>query len=237
MKIRGERECTECGTRWSYYETGSVGCPACGSLRSVGLDDRTEHTDFRATFDLAPVRNAVDEVTTAELADRAADRCREYVNRRGFVRGGDLHTLDDTYLAAVELLHLADVVSRSIDLDEREELYFLDLLRNADGGDRPVVEDVPWTLRATRGLAYANAVREYRRDVRTWADGRDLLPAERSTLETLGDHVRRVRILDGDVSPRKAETLVQAARDLAAALSADDEEALARAQDRLDRLA
>jgi DNA-directed RNA polymerase subunit RPC12/RpoP len=31
MKIRGERECTDCGTRWSYYDTASVECPQCGS--------------------------------------------------------------------------------------------------------------------------------------------------------------------------------------------------------------
>jgi DNA-directed RNA polymerase subunit RPC12/RpoP len=41
MKIRGERECKDCGARWSYYETGSVSCPECGSRRSVGVDDRT----------------------------------------------------------------------------------------------------------------------------------------------------------------------------------------------------
>ncbi len=56
-----ERECTECGTRWSYYETGSIGCPACGSLHSVGLDERTEHTDLRVEFDLTPVRADIDE--------------------------------------------------------------------------------------------------------------------------------------------------------------------------------
>lgn len=235
MKIRGERECKECGTRWSYYETGSVGCPACGSLRSVGVDERTEHTDLRVTFDLTPVRNAIDEVATDEVAERACDRCREYVRRRGFVNAGTLRELDDTYLAATELLHVADIVAREIRLEDREELYFLSLLRDADQGERPPVDEVPRTLRGARGLAYANAVREYRRDVRTWAEDRDLTPAERSALETLGEHVKRIRMLDGDVEPRTAERLVEATRDLANGLRGD-EFALSQARERLDAL-
>ncbi|WP_306057837.1 DUF7117 family protein [Natronococcus wangiae] len=235
MKIRGERECKDCGTRWSYYETGSVGCPACGSLRSVGLDDRTEHTDLTVEFDLTAARNAIDEVSTDELADRAREHARKYVRRRGFINAGDLRELDDTYLAATELLHVADVVGREVRLEEREELYFLSLLRDADEGERPPIDEVPPTLRDARGLAYANAVREYRRDVRTWAEDRDLTPAERGALETLGEHVKRIRMLDGDVEPRTAERLVDATRDLADGLRGDDL-AFARAQDRLEGL-
>ncbi|WP_049923409.1 DUF7117 family protein [Halopiger djelfimassiliensis] len=234
MKIRGERECTACGTRWSYYETGSVGCPACGSLRSVGIDDRTEHTDLQVAFDLTSVRNDIDDVSTADLADRARDRCREYVRRRGFVNAGELRDLDDTYLAASELLHVADIVSRDIALEEREELYFLSLLGDADTGERPPVDDVPETLRAARGLAYANAVREYRRDVRTWTDDRDLTANERSAIETLGEHVTRIRMLDGDVDPRIAERLVETTRDLANGLRGD-ERAFSKARERLGR--
>ncbi|WP_254523509.1 DUF7117 family protein [Natrinema caseinilyticum] len=235
MKIRGERECTECGTRWSYYETGSVGCPACGSLRSVGVDERTEHTDLQVSFDLTPVRNAIDEVATDDLAERARDRCREYVRCRGFVNAGTLRDLDDTYLAAIELLHVADIVSRDIRLEDREELYFLALLRDADRGERPPVEDVPDTLRSARGLAYANAVREYRRDLRTWSGDRDLTASERRALETLGEHVTRIRMLDGDIEPRAAERLVEATRDLANGLRGE-ERAFARAQERLSDL-
>ncbi|WP_226481874.1 endonuclease Q family protein [Natrinema amylolyticum] len=235
MKIRGERECKECGTRWSYYETGSVGCPACGSLRSVGVDERTEHTDLQVAFDLTPVRNAIDDAATDDIADQARDRCREYVRRRGFVNAGTLRELDDTYLAATELLHVADIVAREIHLEDREELYFLSLLRDADRGERPPVEEVPRSLRAARGLAYANAVREYRRDVRTWADDRDLTASERSALETLGEHVKRIRMLDGDVEPGTAERLVEATRDLANGLRGD-EFAFSQAQERLDAL-
>lgn len=238
MKIRGERECTECGTRWSYYETGSVGCPACGSLRSVGLDERTEHTDLEVAFDLTPIRVDVDDVPTADLAERARERASSYVRRRGFVRGGELRELDDEYLAAAELRHVGDAVARRMRVDDREELYFLALLRDADAGKRPPVDEVPKSMRAPRGLAYADAVDEYRRDVRTWveADGATLSPAARSVLEALNDHVTRVRMLEGDVPPASADRLVEAARDLGAALRTDDDEALERAAERLESL-
>ncbi len=235
MKIRGERECTECGTRWSYYETGSVGCPACGNLRSVGVDDRTEHTDMPVAFDLTAVRNAIDEVSNDDLADRAREACREYIRRRGFISAGDLRDLDDSYLAASELLHVSDIVARDMRLEEREELYFLSLLRDADTGDRPPAAEVPPSLRAARGLAYANAVREYRRDIRTWVEDRELTTAERSALETLGEHVTRIRMLEGDVDPRTADRLIEATRDLANGLRGD-EVAFSQAQDRLEGL-
>lgn len=236
MKIRGERECSECGTRWSYYETGSVGCPACGSLRSVGVDDRSRHTDFSTEFDLVAVRDAIDDVPTAEVASRARRVCREYVRSRGFVSGGDLLDLDDTYLAAAELLHVADVVERSRELTEREELYFLSLLREADEGGRSPASEVPPPLRAARGLAAADAVRAYRRDLRTWCSDRELTPDERTAIDLLGEHVTRIRLLQGDVRPRTAETLVEATRDVTAAIRDGDETALTRARDRLDRL-
>ncbi len=235
MKIRGERECTECGTRWSYYETGNVGCPACGSLRSVGIDDRTEHTDLQVGFDLTPVRNAIDELSIDELAARAGDECRDYVRRRGFVNAGTLRELDDTYLAANELRHVADIIGRDVLLEEREELYFLSLLKDADRGERPPQSEVPASLQDARGLAYANAVREYQRDIKTWAADRSLSTAERSMLETLGEHVKRIRMLDGDIDPRLAERLVEATRDLANGLRGD-EVAFTQAQARLDDL-
>lgn len=235
MKVRGERECTDCGTRWSYYETGEIDCPSCGSLHSVGVDERAEHTDLQVTFDLTGVRNDLDEHSSDDIADRASEECREYVRRRGFIDGGSLRELDDTYLAASELLHVSDIVSRDFRLEEREELYFLSLLRDADQGERPPAADIPSSLRSARGLAYANAVDEYRRDVRTWVDDDALTSTERATLETLDDHVTRVRMLDGDVAPERADQLVDATRDLASGLRGD-EQAVLQAQDRLETL-
>lgn len=232
MKVRGERECKACGTRWSYYETGSVNCPGCGSLHSVGIDERTEHTDLQTVFDLTAVRNEIDDRSTDELATSAREACRDYVRRRGFITGGELCELDEEYLAASELLHVADIVRRDIDLPDNEELYFLSLLRDADDGNRPPATAVPSGLRDARGLACANAVRDYRRELRSWAADRELTADEQAALETLGDHVTRVRMLDGDVDPRTADRLVEATRDLANGLRGD-ELAFSQAQDRL----
>ena len=237
MKVRGQRECKDCGTRWSYYETGSVACPNCESLRSVGLDEeRREHTDSPATLDLTEEREAVDAGPIREVAADAGERAREYVRKRGFIDAGELATLDETYLAAQELRHAADVYGRAFDPSDDEELYFLSLLRGADLGDRPDPTEVPRSMHEVRGLAVGDALQEYHRDLSKWAKEHDRDGAGRSALETLGEHVRRVRALEGDVDPGTAESLVAAARELATYFREDDEDALVLAQDRLGRV-
>jgi len=233
MKIRGERECQACGTRWSYYETGSVACPNCGSVRSVGLDDPTEHTAGTATLDLTEIRALVDEEPIADVAEAAAERCREYVRQSGFVSGGELRPLDDTYLAAVELRVAGQEVARAMRLTDDEEYYFLELLRGADAGERPSADEVPESLRAVRGLAYARAVDAYRSDLRRYLDDNPDGTVG-SLLTTLRDHQKRIEALDGDVSPRTAGELVYVVRAVGRALADDDETALAEAQRRLD---
>ncbi|MGM0592607.1 MAG: DUF7117 family protein [Halobacteriota archaeon] len=236
MKVRGERECTECGTRWSYFETGSVGCPACGSLRSVGTTDREVHTDGPATFDLTGVRAEIDGLSDAELASNARTAAREYVRSRGFVRGGELLPLDETYLAAVELMHVGDYLARQRRPTEDESLYFLALLRDADDGKRPPAAAVPKSAREARGIATADAIRAYRRDVRTWLDAGNEVPARgRSALERLSDHETRFRMLEGNVDPETADTLLEATRALADGLRGD-EKRLRDALNALERL-
>jgi len=236
MKVRGQRECKECGTRWSYYDTGAVACPSCGSLHSVGTDDeRSLHTATAATLDLSPVRNAIDEQPTRRLAERAVERCREFTGGYGFIRSDSLQPLDDTYLAAMELRHVAGELTRRMDSTDDEGLYFTSLLR-ADEGERPAVEEVPDSLGAMRGLAYANAVTEYRSDLRRYLEEHPD-PVVGDVLERLGDHTKRIRALDGDVSPRAVESLVESARDIGRYLSSGEESALAAAESRLDELA
>src|SRR5699024_7308966 len=150
MRIRGERECTNCDTRWSYYETGSVECPNCGSLQSVGRDDRTEHTASAAILDLNPARTRLgpDDADTRAAAEQAADRCREFTRGYGFIDAGHLEELDETYVGALELRGVAAELARGLRTNDAEERYFLALLGGVDEGERPSAEDVPESLRA-----------------------------------------------------------------------------------------
>lgn len=235
MKVRGRRECKECGTRWSYYDTGAVSCPDCGSVRSVGVDDdRTLHTATAATLELSTVRDRVDEEPLRRVAERAADAARAFTRGYGFVDAGELQPLDEEYLAAVELRHVAGELARRARVADDEEWYLAALLR-ADEGVRPPPEEVPSSLRAMRGLAYANAVEEYRSDLRTYLDEHPD-EAVADVLGRLREHVRRIRALDGDVSPREAETLVAATRDVGRYLIDGGEGDLATARQRLDGL-
>ena len=232
MKIRGQRECQSCGHRWSYYETGSVACPACESLRSVGVDDRTLHTDAPVTLDLSPYRTAWADDELADHVDDCKADLREYVRKRGFVDGGTLRPIDDAVLAAHELLQVMDLYGRTRDPTDADERYLLALLRGADDGERPPPEEVSSTWTEARGLAYANAVDDYRRDVLGWLDDRPD-PEARRTLGTIRERVKRVQALQGDVSPTEAESLVRATREVGRYLIDGDEAALASARERL----
>ncbi|RLM49730.1 hypothetical protein [Halorubrum sp. Atlit-28R] len=173
MKVRGERECQSCGARWSYYDTGSVACPSCGDLRSVGVDDRTAHTDAPVSLDLAPHRERfgeAQETLPRSGVDELQSDLREYCRKRGFIDGGKLAPLDGTYLAARELLEAVDCYERLRDPTDADGEYLLALLAGADDGDRPAAEEVPTALREARGMAAVRAVEAYRSDVLDFLD-------------------------------------------------------------------
>jgi uncharacterized Zn finger protein (UPF0148 family) len=173
MKIRGERECQSCGTRWSYYDTGSVACPSCGDLRSVGVDSRTAHTDAAVTLDLSAHRDRFGDAigTLPESGvDELESDLREYCRKRGFVDGGRLGGLDETYLAARELLEALDCFERRRDPTDADREYLLALVAGADDGDRPRAADVPDALREARGMAAVRAVQAYRSDALDFLD-------------------------------------------------------------------
>lgn len=235
MKVRGTRECKDCGHQWSYYDTGSVACPNCESLRSVGVDERTRHTDGTVALDLSALRSAFDEGNVEDVADDLKSTLRAYIRQRGFIHGGELRPLDETFLAAHELIQAIDVYARTRDPSDDEQLYVLSLVRGADAGDRPAVDDVPESMRAARGLAYAKAVSDYRSDLVTWLDDNPDAEA-RTTLEIAVDHVKRSKSLQGDVSLQTSEALVRAVQELGTYLTEGDETALTTAQDRLSRL-
>lgn len=232
MDIRGERECTDCGSQWSYYETGEIACPECGSVRSVGVGERRIHTAGTATLDLSSVLAAVDDEPLRTLADRASEACRSYVASVGFVDAGELRPLSETYLAACELRRVGATLGRVMDPTPDQERYFYALLQSADGGERPPPEDVPQPLRPERGLAVAAAIRAYLRDLRRVHTDHDEPVA--TVISGVTTRRKRIEALDGDVEPATAEQLVRAVRDLGTYLRDDDETALARAVDRVE---
>ncbi|MFY4815619.1 DUF7117 family protein [Haloarcula sp. AONF1] len=185
MKVRGERECQSCGTRWSYYETGSVACPSCGDLRSVGVDARTAHTDTSASLDLSAHRerfgDAPETLPRSGVDDLQSD-LREYCRKRGFIDGGRIAPLDETYLAARELLEAVDCFERLRDPTDADREYLLALLAGADDGDRPPADEVPTALREARGMAAVRAVGAYRSDALDFLDELEA-GAERSETE------------------------------------------------------
>jgi hypothetical protein len=235
MEIRGQRECKDCGQAWSYYETGSVACPNCGSLRSVGTDDRRRHTNAPVTLDLSEALATVDESGIDDISQDVTTSLREYVRKRGFIDAGELRRLDDQFLLAHELLQALDVYSRLRDPDDSVEYYVLSLLRGITESGRPDPEAVPPVMREARGLGYARAITEYRQDVTDWLDDHPD-DAARRTLGTLREQLKRVEALQGDVDPETAEQLLQAAREIGTYLDTGDQQQLASARDRLSRL-
>lgn len=231
MRVRGQRRCRECGTEWSYFDTGEVTCPACGSLRSRGIDETRElHTDSPAELDLSEPRSLVADRPVREVADAAADAARSYLVRRGFIDGGDLLALDDRYLRAARLRQVAADLRHALQAEVAAEEHFLALL----SADEDPPETVPPSLRAAHGLAAAEAVDAYLSDIRRWLDEH---PDERARdrLEQLREQVRRVHALDGDVPVAEADRLVDATRAVGDYLRTGDVGELALAAELIDR--
>lgn len=232
MELRGTRECQSCGTQWSYYETGELTCPDCGSMRSLGIDEPTEHTAGRAELDLSDIRHDVDSESVQTLANRAGAETRDYLRSVGFVHAGELQPLEGTPLAASELRRVAATLGRVMRLEDDEELYFLELLRVADQNERPDPSEIPETLYPERGLAVASMLDIYLNDIRRVYEQRE--QDVDSILSSVKSRRKRIEALDGDVGPAEAERLVQTVRDLSAYLREDDETALARALERIE---
>lgn len=235
MEIRGRRECKDCGQEWSYYRTGSVACPNCQSLRSVGIGDRQRHTDAPTSLELTSALSNLEETGIEGISDDATSSLREYIRKRGFINAGELRRLDDRYLIAHELVQALDLYGRLRDPDDRAEYYVLSLLRGAEDGERPDPETVPPSMREARGVGYAEAVATYRRDLTDWLDDHPDQAARR-TLGTLREQLKRIQALQGDVDPSTAEQLVDVAREIGSYLETGEQAELASARDRLSRL-
>jgi uncharacterized Zn finger protein (UPF0148 family) len=232
MEIRGERECTDCGAQWTYYETGSIECPECGSLRSVGVGERAEHTAGPVELNLQPAIEQIDDEALESVADTAVEQARTYLRAVGFVHAGELLPLLETYLLAAELRRVGTTVGRAMRVGDDEELYFLSLLRGGADSERPPPTEVPDSLRAERGLAVAAAAEAYISDIRRLYENPE--PAVTDVLSAVRARYKRIEALDGDVAPTESEAVVRALRDLGSYLREGDETALARARGRFD---
>jgi uncharacterized Zn finger protein (UPF0148 family) len=234
MRVRGRRRCADCGEEWSYYDTGNVTCPICGSIHSVSADDdRQFHTDAPVDLDLVDARADVGKRPLREVAADTEEAALAYVSARGFVNAGELQPLDETVVAASHLRYVAAHLRRSIRTPTEDvEAHFLALLSGAPAGEGP--DTVPEPLWGPYGLALADVVDRYRGETADWLGDRDR-PAV-PTLETLRDHVKRIEALEGEVPPAESETLLCATREVGTYLREDDEAALARATERLGGL-
>jgi len=162
---------------------------------------------------------------TRELAEEVAEACRAYARKRGFIDTGDLKPLDETFVAATELAAVASALARDVRPSDATELYFLDLLGGADSGERPGHEGVPDDLRVPFGLAMADAVDSYQRDVRSYLDDNPD-PEARRLSGRIRDQRKRIEALDGDVDPADANRLMHAARDLGRYIDGDESAAV-----------
>lgn len=240
MRVRGRRRCGECDHRWSYFQTGSVTCPACGSIQSISTDDEpTFHTDLPAELDLTAALSMLDDRSMADVAEAARSAAREYVRLRGFVAEGELLDLDGTVYAAAELGYAGEHLRRAVTIDKPTKGYFLSLLAGTGAGDRP--HSIPVDLRWVRGLAAVDVVGAYRRDLTEWLnepgdDSSSPSRIVRSVLDLLRSHEARIAALDGDVSPADADALVSAAGALGRYLRDGDQAALEYTEDRLSLL-
>lgn len=236
MEIRGQRRCQACGERWSYYDTGRVTCPDCGSIRSVGVDERTKHTDGSVDLDLSTARQAASEDKLDAAAEAAASTCAEYTRIRGFIHAGSLQELDQTFVTAHELRRVGDVIQRTMRPTEAMKRYFIELLSDAPDGARPSPASVPEDLHHAKGLAASSAADAYLRELSTWmADNSDTTTVS-SLAERLRDHIRRVDALDGEVPPQDAEQLITAARALGKVATTQDATATRTVETALDSL-
>ena len=192
MEIRGERECLDCGEKWSYFETRQPECPECGSLRSRAVEDSTEDTGGAVeTGDLLTRFGGDFE----EALEEAEERCREYTSRTGFVEGGELLPPEPVYVMACEVKHIAAEFVGAREPADLERDYVVALVEGVETGEPPSPNKRPSGLDAAHNRAVAETVEEYAKELSTYlrsvgeTDGR---------VEEARDLAKRTQATDGD---------------------------------------
>jgi hypothetical protein len=250
MEIRGQRQCSECGQEWSYFDTGQVACPACGSLKSVGRGQRETHTDSAVELDLSNHQQALDsETDITTITDDLTTTLRDYIRQRGFLNGGTLQAPDETLLSAAELLHAVDVLDRRRRPTDETRLYVTKLLAGTDDGYRPTPDSVPTSMTAARGLAYTEILSRFHQDFGKWlseessimsvsTEGttatRDSELSVSQLRERFRTYLTRSEALQGDIPVETSEIFLTVARKLHEGAVNDDIDALEIARTELD---
>ncbi len=193
MDLEGERECLECGERWSYWETRTVECPECDSPRSRGVGDGARPEEEFPAEDLV----ASTLMETLENADEAA---RSYTTKKNFVVAGELQPPDPVYVMAAEVKHLyAELTARSREATDREREYAGALVTGLEDGEPPHPGERPETLDAVHERAVADVVEDYSSEMVKWARDRDLDDTEvMRDVEDARQRAKQVQATEGE---------------------------------------
>jgi hypothetical protein len=192
MEIRGERECLDCGEKWSYFETREPECPECGSLRSRAVEDAAKDTAGAVeTGDLLTRFGGEFD----DALEEAEERCREYTSRAGFVEGGELLPPESVYVMACEVKHIAAEFVGAREPTDEEHAYVVSLVEGVEAGKPPSPDERPASLDAAHNRAIAETVEEYAKEISGYlrsvgeTDGR---------VEEARDLAKRTQATDGE---------------------------------------
>lgn len=190
MEIRGKRRCLDCEATWNYFETGGVSCPECGSIRSEATSGEEKDTSGPGldTSDLIGKFGS----DFREALGEAADRCRSYVSRQGFIEAGDLRPPEARYVMAAEIVEIEGLPG--LEFGDGERRYVVDLVRGLRTGDPP--DERPESLDAAHNLALARTAEKYIRDLRRYARSEDVdMPR---VVEEAREAVKRTQATEGE---------------------------------------
>ena len=182
MEIRGERECLECGSTWSYFESREVCCPECGSIKSQSMSSpRMDNTTDIDLVDSEVLGGLSDDLDSA--LSTLEERCREYTGKTGFVERGDLKPPSPRYVMACEVKQIAAIYDAN-QLTGDDRRYFVDLVHGLRDGEPP--EKPSGELEYIHNTAIAETVRDYATEVERYARKRSVdVPGEMERARSL----------------------------------------------------
>ncbi|MDY7082388.1 MAG: hypothetical protein SXQ77_08310 [Halobacteria archaeon] len=189
MEIRGERECLDCGSTWSYFDTKSV--------ESVG----GEEMDSDSVLGELRMDDVIPRLGTEfeDALEDAEENCRSYVSRQGFIKGGELQPPSPRFVMACEIIEIADALLRPMrrEITEDERLYVVDMIHGLKEGEPPAPDERPESLDTYHNLAVARTVEDYAREVSRYVrnSSEKELPGE---IEEARTKAKRTKATEGE---------------------------------------